>query len=100
VILLDNNAPRTPYLFPPHSTESIGLPGACLGGFLGQGKRRANLYTRHLARRVALSDERRAEGELLQLAIERGVWGIARLFGYQDLDSIANLRQGLQFGKP
>ncbi|KAI9764729.1 MAG: hypothetical protein M1840_008121 [Geoglossum simile] len=46
------------------------------------------------------SDKRRAEGELLKLARERGVWGVARLFGYQDLDSIANLRQGLQFGKP
>jgi hypothetical protein len=46
------------------------------------------------------SDKRRAEGELLQLAKERGVRGVARLFGYQDLDSIANLRQGLQFGKP
>ena len=46
------------------------------------------------------SDKRRAEGELLRLAKERGVWGVARLFGYQDLDSIANLRQGLQFEKP
>jgi hypothetical protein len=46
------------------------------------------------------SDKRRAEGELLQLTKERGVWGVARLFGYQDLTSIAELRQGLQFGKP
>ncbi|KAH0562856.1 hypothetical protein GP486_002529 [Trichoglossum hirsutum] len=46
------------------------------------------------------SDKRRAEGELLRLAKEREVWGVARLFGYQDLDSIANLRQGLQFGEP
>ncbi|KAI9765252.1 MAG: hypothetical protein M1839_005599 [Geoglossum umbratile] len=46
------------------------------------------------------SDKRRAEGELLRLAKERGVRGVARLFGYQDLDSITNLRQGLQFGKP
>ncbi|KAH0537305.1 hypothetical protein FGG08_005895 [Glutinoglossum americanum] len=46
------------------------------------------------------SDKRRAEGELLRLAKERGVWDVARLFGYQDLDSIANLRQGLQFRKP
>ncbi|KAI9770216.1 MAG: hypothetical protein M1839_003244 [Geoglossum umbratile] len=45
-------------------------------------------------------DKRRAEGELLQLAKERGVWGVARLFGCQDLTSIAELRQGLQFGKP
>ncbi|KAI9770965.1 MAG: hypothetical protein M1840_002669 [Geoglossum simile] len=46
------------------------------------------------------SDKRQAEGELLRLAKERGVWGVAQLFGYQDLDNIANLRQGLQFGKP
>jgi hypothetical protein len=46
------------------------------------------------------SDKRRAEGELLQLAKERDVWGVARLFGYQDLKEINDLRQGLQFGKP
>ncbi|KAI9765989.1 MAG: hypothetical protein M1840_006996 [Geoglossum simile] len=46
------------------------------------------------------SDKRRAEGELLQLAKDKGVWGIAQLFGYQDLNSVANLRRGLQFGKP
>ena len=46
------------------------------------------------------SDKRQAEGELLQLAKKREVWGVARLFGYQDLTSITNLRQGLQFGKP
>ena len=28
------------------------------------------------------------------------MWGVAQLFGFQDLDSIANLRRGLQFGKP
>ncbi|KAL9098225.1 MAG: hypothetical protein Q9163_006079 [Psora crenata] len=46
------------------------------------------------------SDKRRAEGELLQLAKDRRVWGVAQLFGYQDLNSIANLRRGLHFGSP
>jgi Fungal protein kinase len=46
------------------------------------------------------SDQRQAEGELLKLAKDKGVWGVAGLFGYQDLSSIAKLRQGLRFGKP
>ncbi|KUI68648.1 hypothetical protein VM1G_03803 [Cytospora mali] len=46
------------------------------------------------------SDKRRAEGELLKLAKERNVWGVAKLFSHQDLDSVADIRQGLQFGKP
>ncbi|KAI9863684.1 MAG: hypothetical protein M1813_003707 [Trichoglossum hirsutum] len=46
------------------------------------------------------SDKRRAEGELLQLAKDRGVWGVAELCGHEVRTSIAELRQGLQFGKP
>ena len=39
------------------------------------------------------------EGKLLQLAKERGVWGIAWLFSYQDFTSITELHQRLQFRK-
>ena len=46
------------------------------------------------------SDRRLAEGELLKLAKEKQVWGVAHLFGHQDLTSVKRLRQGLQFGKP
>lgn len=46
------------------------------------------------------SDKRPAEGELLKLAKEKQVWGIAQIFGHQDLTSVERLRQGLQFGKP
>ncbi|KAH0548029.1 hypothetical protein GP486_008229 [Trichoglossum hirsutum] len=46
------------------------------------------------------SDERPAEGQFLKLAAKRGVWGVPRLFSHQDLHSIADLRRGLQFGKP
>lgn len=46
------------------------------------------------------SDKRRAEGELLKLAKEREVWGVAHLFGHKDLESIADLREGMDFGEP
>jgi hypothetical protein len=46
------------------------------------------------------SDKRRAEGDLLRLAKQRNVWGVARLFGHQDLESIAELRQGIEFESP
>ena len=46
------------------------------------------------------SDKRRAEGELLKLAKKKNVWGVAEIFGHQDLTRVSDLRQGLQFGKP
>ncbi len=46
------------------------------------------------------SNKRRAEGDLLQLAQRRNVWGVAKLFGHQDLISVSQLRKGLQFGMP
>jgi hypothetical protein len=45
------------------------------------------------------SDKRPSEGQLLKLAKERKVWGVAELCGHQDLETIHDLRQGLQFGK-
>ena len=42
----------------------------------------------------------RAEGDILQLAKERKVWGIGDLSYHRDLEMIATLREGLQFGKP
>ena len=46
------------------------------------------------------SDKRHAEGNLLKLAKQRNVWGVARLFGHQDLESVADLRQGMEFASP
>jgi len=42
-------------------------------------------------------DEEPTEVRLLERAQERNAWGVVQLVGYQDLVSIANLRQGLQF---
>lgn len=44
------------------------------------------------------SAERRAEGELLELARQRQVEGVAKLVSHRDLISIAELRTGLTFG--
>ncbi|EAS34035.2 uncharacterized protein CIMG_05059 [Coccidioides immitis RS] len=46
------------------------------------------------------SDKRRPEVDLLQLAYQRGVQGIARVLGYRTIISIADLRRGLTFGNP
>lgn len=45
------------------------------------------------------SDKRQAEGELLKLAGERNVWGVAKWIGHSDLGSISDMRSGLRFGK-
>lgn len=46
------------------------------------------------------SDKRRPEAELLRVARQRGVEGIADLFGCHDITAIAEIRSGLTFGKP
>lgn len=45
-------------------------------------------------------DSNHTERELLELTKERNVWGVIKALGWQDLDSIRDLRQGLQFNKP
>ncbi len=47
-----------------------------------------------------VSDKRRPEADLLRLARERGVKGVAKLFGHYHVTSIADMREGLKFGKP
>lgn len=42
----------------------------------------------------------RQEEDILRLIKQRKVWGVVQLFGLHDLDSISNLRRGLQFGSP
>ena len=46
------------------------------------------------------SDQRRPEAELLQIAHDRGVEGIAHLVGYQPITTIDKLRSGLTFMSP
>ena len=43
------------------------------------------------------SDKRRPEVELLRLARERGVEGVAKLFGYHQVTSSADMREGPTF---
>ncbi|KAJ5263480.1 hypothetical protein N7478_011085 [Penicillium angulare] len=45
-------------------------------------------------------DEEPIELRLLQRAQERNAWGVIQFQGYQDLVSIAELRQGLEFPQP
>ncbi|KAI4196202.1 MAG: hypothetical protein LQ350_006695 [Teloschistes chrysophthalmus] len=47
-----------------------------------------------------VSDKRRPEADLLRLARERGVEGVAKLFGHYRITSIADMREGLTFGRP
>ena len=45
------------------------------------------------------SDKRPPEADLLRLARERGVRGVAKLFGFHRITSIADIREGLTFIK-
>ena len=47
-----------------------------------------------------VSDKRRPEADLLRLAHERGVEGIAKLYAHHRITSIADMRRDLKFGKP
>ena len=72
----------------------------CRGTTCYRAKRQGSEQWEYVVKFAWRSDRRRAEGELLKLAKERNVWGVAKLFGHQDLDTIADIRQGLRFGKP
>ncbi|KAF2454800.1 FunK1 protein kinase [Lineolata rhizophorae] len=45
------------------------------------------------------SDRRKQEADLLRLAYQRGVQGVANLVGHHQIASIADMRSGLTFGK-
>ena len=45
------------------------------------------------------SDKRQSEADLLRLARERGVKGVAKLFGHRCITNIADMREGLTFTK-
>ena len=47
-----------------------------------------------------VSDKRRPEADFLRLARERGVEGIAKLFGHHCITNTADMREKLEFGKP
>ena len=72
----------------------------CRGTTCYRAKRRDSKRWEFVVKFSWRSDKRRAEGDLLRLAKERNVWGVAQLFGHQDLESIADdLRQGMEFGE-
>ena len=71
----------------------------CRGTTCYRAKRRDSKRWEFVVKFSWRSDKRRAEGDLLRLAKERNVWGVAQLFGHQDLDRIDDLRQGMEFGE-
>ena len=54
----------------------------------------------HVVKFSWTSDQRQPEGDLLKMARERGVQGVAKLFGYHRITSISDMRNGLTFSKP
>ncbi|KAL2825722.1 hypothetical protein BDW59DRAFT_145781 [Aspergillus cavernicola] len=46
------------------------------------------------------ADNGKREEDMLRLIKKKGVWGVVQLFGVHDLDSITNLRRGLEFNRP
>lgn len=72
----------------------------CRGTTCYRVKRRVSKRPEYVLKFAWRSDKRQSEGKLLKLARERNVWGVAKLFGHQDLETIANLRRGLEFAKP
>lgn len=72
----------------------------CRGTNCHRTKRQGVSRFEYVAKFSWRSDKRRAEWELLQLAKERHVWGVAEIFSHRDLTSVDDLRHGLQFGKP
>ena len=78
----------------------------CRGTTCYRGKRESTTEWEYVVKFSWPSAKRRREGDLLRLAKDRGVNGIARWVDHQDImmdgyyDTIANLRRGLSFRKP
>ncbi|KAF2453067.1 hypothetical protein BDY21DRAFT_388293 [Lineolata rhizophorae] len=72
----------------------------CRGTACYRARKRGSQQWQYVVKFAWRSNKRQAEGELLRLAKERNVWGVAKLINHRDLDAIADLRSGLQFGKP
>jgi serine/threonine protein kinase len=71
----------------------------CRGTTCYRAKRQGSDQWEYVVKFAWRSDKTMAEGALLKRAKEKNVWGVAKLFGHQDLDTIADIRQGLRFGK-
>ena len=57
-------------------------------------------YSQYIVKFSWVSDKRRPEADLLRLARETGVEGVAKIFGHYHITSVADMREALTFGKP
>ena len=82
--------------------KPIASPRAivCRGTTCYRARRKKSQHWEFVVKFSWRSDKMRAEGHLLRLAKERKVWGVAQLFGHDDLATIAGLRADMEFGKP
>ncbi|KAL8897148.1 MAG: hypothetical protein Q9207_007359 [Kuettlingeria erythrocarpa] len=72
----------------------------CRGTSCFRAKTSSSENCQYVAKFSWVSDKRQPEADLLRLAHKRGVEGVARLFGHHQITSIADMREGLTFGKP
>lgn len=92
---LDGNEAERFYL----EDEPIAAPQYIVGpGTTCYSARRLTSKNPEFVVKFAWREEKRhTERELLDLTKERNVWGVIKILGCQDLESIKYLRQGLQF---
>lgn len=87
---------------PIASTKAI----VCRGTTCYRGRRSDSTEWEYVVKFAWPSDKRQREGELLKLAKERGVTGIAVWFNHEqividgDPDTISNIRRDMKFGTP
>ncbi|KAH9204398.1 hypothetical protein DL95DRAFT_529276 [Leptodontidium sp. 2 PMI_412] len=87
---------------PIASTKAI----VCRGTTCYRGRKSDSTEWEYVVKFAWPSDKRQREGELLKLAKERGVTGIAVWFNHEqitidgDLDSISHFRRDMKFGTP
>jgi len=72
----------------------------CRGTSCFRAKTPSSEDLRYVVKFSWVSAKRRPEADLLRLARERKVEGVARLFAHHRITSIADVREGLKFGKP
>ena len=72
----------------------------CRGTSCYRARTSSSEYSQYVVKFCWVSDKRRPEADLLRLARERGAEGVAKLFGHRYITSVADMREGLTFGKP
>jgi hypothetical protein len=100
IMLQTENQPETERLYLEDQPVAFAPDLVSTGTTAYRAKRLESREWEFVAKFTWRADNGKREEDMLRLIKKRGVWGVVQLFGVHELDSITNLRRGLEFGRP